>query len=450
MKRYRHISALLFDQPWATTERALDSLIRRVEAAERREEIDLDAVSTKLGRPLDNTGNRVEMRDNVAVLDVNGPIFRYANIMTQVSGATSVELLARDFQTAVDNPRVSHILLNIDSPGGEIGGIADFAEIIHASSKPVTAFIDGLGASAAYWLASAAGKVYASNTSFAGSIGVVASLTDRSGAQERQGIKTYTIVSSQSPRKVNDPATDEGRAAIQEMVDSLGAIFVDTVAKYRAVSSKKVLSDFGKGFVHPARVAYTVGMIDGVTNYESLVAALQAHQQPTTTAAIAAQEEIVSTNDINPAAQSVAVTPANSITNEIFRANGGATNLLPFVTPTVEGHVIPNPALDGTVAANERNRIQSILSLPEAQGREDLARTLAFEAGMTLDTAKRILASAPQAAAPAGPSFLEREMAKIKNPTVGAGNEPDEATAEAQKILAFVPAHAKFKVQQGN
>jgi capsid assembly protease len=424
MKRYPHISALLFDQPWATTERALESLIRRLEAAERMESVDLEAVATKLGRPLENTGNRVEMRDSIAVLDVTGPIFRYANLMTALSGATSVETLARDFQVAADNPLVSQILLNVDSPGGEIGGISDLADLIYTTSrnrKPVTAFIDGLGASAAYWLASAAGKVYASNTSFAGSVGVVASITDRSGAQERQGVKTYTIVSSQSPRKVNDPATDEGRAALQEMVDSLGAIFVDTVARFRGVTTEKVLGDFGKGFVHPAHLAQKAGMIDGVTNFEALVESLQNHHQPT--AAIAAQEKTMSAPNPETAAQPPAApnpTPA------------------PAAQPVADAGAI------------ERARIQSILTLPEAQGRGDLARTLAFEPGMTPEAAQRILSAAPQAAAPAQPNLLEREMAKVKNPNVGTGGEADASTSEAMRILAFLPAHQKVKFAQGN
>jgi signal peptide peptidase SppA len=434
MKRYPYISALLFDQPWATTERALESLIRRVEAAERREDIDLEAVAAKLGRPLENTGNRVEMRDSVAVLDITGPIFRYANIMTALSGATSVETLARDFQTALDNPLVTQILFNVDSPGGEIGGISDLADMIYAArdKKPITAFIDGLGASAAYWLASASGKVYASKSAFTGSIGVVASLTDRSGAQERQGIKTYTIVSSQSPRKVADPSTEDGRAAIQEMVDSLGATFVDTVANFRGVTSAKVLSDFGKGFVLPSRIAEKAGMIDGVTNFETLVSSLQNHQQPIT-AAVAAQETIMppegTTNNTG------APLPASSSAITNIPTTGGTT--------VITGSVLPD------AAAEERNRIQAIMSLPEAQGRGDLARALAFEPGMTPAAAQRILAAAPTAPAPAPQNTLEQRMAQVKNPVVGTGADQGDASAtEAQRILAFLPSHQKIKIAQ--
>ncbi|MCC3862673.1 hypothetical protein LJF33_15840, partial [Emcibacteraceae bacterium Y4] len=64
-----------------------------------------EAVAAKLGRELQNT-HRLEMRENIAVLPLVGPLFRYANLFTQISGASSYELLARDFTTALENPDV--------------------------------------------------------------------------------------------------------------------------------------------------------------------------------------------------------------------------------------------------------------------------------------------------------------------------------------------------------
>ena len=407
MKYYPHIEALLFDQPWAITPRALESMIARVQATE---EVDLEAIATKLGRPLENTGGRAEQRGSTAILDVQGPIFRHADLMSHLSGATTAEHLARDFQAAIDNGTVENILLRIDSPGGQVNGIADLAEIIRQSPKPVTAYIDGLGASAAYWLAAAAKKIYGSVDSFIGSIGVVATLVDRRGAQERQGVKTYQIVSSQSPRKLADPATEEGHAAISEMVDSLGALFVDRVAGYRGTTAAHVLEHYGKGFVLPARLAEKAGMIDGVTSEEALIASLHTK---TSVAVLAAKEE------------------------SMEKPTAGA--------PPAETTQLDN----GAAAAAERQRIQAILELPEAKGREKLAQMLAFEPGINTETAKKILASAAEEQAavvePPAASPLEREMAKLKNPKVGAGAESDEdaAMAEAQRILAFLPAHQK-------
>ena len=107
----------------------------------------------------------------------------------------------------------------------------------------------------------------------------------------------------------------------------------------------------------------------------------------------------------------------------------------------------PVPTTDH--AAEERRRIQGILALPEAKGREKLAQALAFEPGIDTEAAKRILAAAAAEPTiqpdPANP--LAAEMAKLKNPTVGAGEEEEQdgVAAEASRILAYVPAARRFK-----
>ena len=430
MRSHPRILALLFDQPWAIAPRSLETMIARVESMTP---VDLEALATRLGRPLENTGNRVEQRGSTAILDVTGPIFRHANLLVEVSGATSVEYLARDFETSLNNQAIENIVLRIDSPGGEVNGIADFAEQVRAGNqrKPVTAYIDGLGASAAYWIASAAGKVYGSVDSFSGSIGIVATLTDRRPAQERQGVKTYQIVSSQSPRKLIDPATDDGRAAILEMVDSLGELFVGAVARYRGQTSDHVMAEFGRGFVLPAQRALQAGMIDGVASEESMLAALRT--RTAVVAGIAAQEEIMETTAGTP--------PVKQDPNP------------PKPQPTPPPQPDPNPPFDPDRpererrgATAERERIQGILSLPEAAGRSALAQALAFEPEIDVAAARRILAAASAEPA-ASVNALDREMARVTNPKVGAAaDDPNSVAEEAKRILAFLPAHQRGKM----
>ena len=93
----------------------------------------------------------------------------------------------------------------------------------------------------------------------------------------------------------------------------------------------------------------------------------------------------------------------------------------------------------------ERQRIQAILNLPEAEGRAQLAQTLAFEPGMTTEAARRILTAAP-AQPPAGANALDRAMATVKNPVVGTTDENAESVGtEVQRILSFVPPHQRVK-----
>jgi signal peptide peptidase SppA len=409
----------LHDRPWAITSRALESIVQIVE---QHGEMDLEAVAAKLGRPLDNHGNTVQIRNGVAIMGVEGPLFRYANVLTEVSGATSVQVLATDFQSALDNPHVHQILLNINSPGGEVDGIQEFADQIRegAKIKPVTAYVDGLAASGGYWLASAAPRVIAGESSLLGSIGVVASLRDNRGAQERQGVKTYEIVSSKSPFKRPDPATDEGRGQILEMVDSLADIFIGRVAAFRGVSVETVESSFGQGKTLVASRAVAAGMADEIGSFEPLVARLAAESTPRAIS-IAAQEDTRMADTTLPAvAQPAPAAP-------------------PEPTPAPVTALVPTGTL--TAANPERQRIAAILNAPESHGRESMALALALETDLTPEAARRVLAASP-VTTPAPPAnALAERMAHIANPTVGLGAAEDQETeaAEAARILAFVP-----------
>ncbi len=258
---------LVASQPWAVQPEMLETIA----AIARREGEGVDAVEAKLGRPLQNT-RKVSMRGSVAVVPITGPIFRYANLMTEISGATSLEVLARDITAALDDPNVSALVLDINSPGGQATGIADVASMIHSAGKPVVAFVE-LAASAAYWLGAAAGEVVISKTGLAGSIGAVLGLDVRKDPNHME------IVSSQSPNKRPDATTDAGRAQMQTMVDALAQVFIDDVATFRGRTSDQVISEFGAGAVMVGDAAVSVGMADRIGTIEEVIAGLAGKQQ---------------------------------------------------------------------------------------------------------------------------------------------------------------------------
>lgn len=266
---------------WAITPEGLDTILTianrestdaMLTAALDRREQRYQAVAAQDGRPLDGT-SLITMRDGVAVLNVTGPIVRYADLFSEISGATSVQSLARDFTKALTDPTVSSILLNVDSPGGEVSGIAEFAAMVYAArgAKPISAYISDLGASAAYWIASAADEIVTAQTALVGSIGVVAAVPDPTKTSARQ----ITFVSSQSPRKRSDPTTESGKQDIQTVVDDLATIFVDAVALHRGVSADTVLADFGQGGVFVGQHAVTAGLADRVGTFEQTLTDLQ-------------------------------------------------------------------------------------------------------------------------------------------------------------------------------
>lgn len=253
-------------QTWAMTQPAIEMVVSVVERVNQEP----SAVETQLGRPLDNT-ETVTITDGVAVVPVLGPISRYANIFTRISGGTSIEILARDFRAAVENPKVKAVVLNIDSPGGTVNGTSEFAAQVFAArdSKPIVAYGANDVCSGAYWIASACSEIVANDTSHLGSIGVV-------GGYPRKFDKGhYTeFVSSRARNKRPDISTEEGRAVVQAHMDAIEDVFVSSVATYRGVSDETVASDFGQGDHMIASRAVTAGMADRIGSLDGLIAEL--------------------------------------------------------------------------------------------------------------------------------------------------------------------------------
>ncbi|WP_244158842.1 S49 family peptidase [Azotobacter beijerinckii] len=231
-----------------------------------------EALEARLGRPLDNT-RAVTLRDGVAVIPITGPIMRYANLFTRISGATSTQELATDLRTALDDPKVKAIVLNIDSPGGEATGINELADMVYAarSRKPIKAYVGGTGASAAYWIASAAGEVVVDDTALLGSIGVVLEVAVR---QAEAGQKRYTLVSSNAPNKRPDVETERGRAEIAKTIDALADVFTAKVARNLGVKPEKVAAMGDHGGVRVGAAAVEAGLAHRTGSLEALIAEL--------------------------------------------------------------------------------------------------------------------------------------------------------------------------------
>ena len=257
---------------WAITPEAMETIVT---IAERESEYhsDLQALEAKLGRPLGNTMTAT-VRDGVAIIPVEGSLFRRANLMTEFSGATSYDTLARDFTEALENPTVQDVLLHISSPGGEVEGASELAAMIANArgKKKVYAYIGGTGASAAYWIASAADRIVAADTAIVGSIGVMAGYTVKDA---RPGEKSYRFISSQSPYKNASPDTDAGATRIQANIDALAQVFIETVARNRNKKPEDAVEWSGQGAVFVAAEALKMGLIDGIGTFESTLEAIK-------------------------------------------------------------------------------------------------------------------------------------------------------------------------------
>lgn len=269
-----------FRKPWLMAPEALQDLhaiAMRARAPEFERAAQIAAERSERIRAADV----LTRRRGIAVIPIHGPIFPRSNLFTAISGATSLDLLSAAFRQARADRDIGAIVLDVDSPGGSVTGVSEFAAMVRASKKPVVAFASGMMASAAYWIGSAAHRVAAVDTSWTGSVGAAAMYVIDDDAS------VVEVVSSQSPLKRTDPRTPEGLAIAQRQVDDLAEVFIDAVAKYRGVSGDFVTANFGRGDVLIGRAAERVGMVDAVGTFEQLLRGMR-DAYPVATATVTA------------------------------------------------------------------------------------------------------------------------------------------------------------------
>lgn len=271
---------IALQSPWAITEDGLKLVVAVASRDEFFAEVREEALAARSGRPLDNARN-VQMRGSVAVVPIHGPLFKHSSMLTKVSATSSYDQLRSDLQTALEDPSVKSILMDIDSPGGEANGCGELANAISeiGKSKPVHAYVGGMGASAAYWIASAASTITCSDTAELGSIGVRMAMVDDRKAQEAEGMRTIDFVSSQSPFKVLDVDKDEDKARLQTRIDALADVFIGNVAKNRGVTASDVKSRFGRGDLLVGQSAVDAGLADRIGNLEETIERLNGANQ---------------------------------------------------------------------------------------------------------------------------------------------------------------------------
>jgi len=227
-----------------------------------------------------NAAARVKSLSNgkpgsIAVLPLYGMINQ--RVSGDVSGpsGTSVQEFTQQFRQAVNDPNVTAIIIDVDSPGGTVSGVEELAtEIYNArKTKKITAISNCLCASAAYWIASQASEVCASPSSMTGSIGVYQLHEDDSTALENLGVKFSFISAGKYKVEGNSfqPLDDEARAAMQGVVDDFYGMFTKAVARGRGVAVKAVVNGFGQGRCLTASDAVKQGLADRVATFDEVL-----------------------------------------------------------------------------------------------------------------------------------------------------------------------------------
>lgn len=262
----------LMTAPWAILPETLAELQQIYATHLRGDKIDLQAVEARLGRPLANDQQRYELRDGgVAVLAPQGVMAPKANLFMQVSGGISTQMLTQQLESMRADPRVKSVVFAPDSPGGNVLGIpaAGKALAALAAEKPTVTVVEGVMASAMYWVGSAANQIHISGeTDHVGSIGVVQRLS-----WDPVNPTSMELVRGKYKRlSVNGaPPSADVVAYHEAQMDYLYTLFVDTVAAHRGVSSEQVLERMADGRVFIGQQAIDAGLVDGVSTVDAMV-----------------------------------------------------------------------------------------------------------------------------------------------------------------------------------
>jgi signal peptide peptidase SppA len=359
--------------------------------------------------------------DSIYVIDIGGSLVNRGAYADGWSGLVSYEWIRNEMGAALADDKVRGVLLRMDSFGGEVSGAFDAADVIREArgKKPVWCSVDDYAFSAAYLLASQCERIYVTRTSGVGSIGVIAMHADWSQWEKNEGVKVTTVKAGArkddfSPHK---PLAKEALAWLQAEVDRDYEMFVDYVTWGRAGLDAGAVARTEAG-LYVGQDGIDAGLADRVGTFAQAVAEMAAALGPRRS--------------------------AKKVGGNSAATTKGEGGMPPIEEKTAE----PNPAPAATqeqsaaptvdAAAIERQRIAAVLALPEAEGRLTLARELALTPGMSAETAQRLLAATPIAAAAKQTPF-EQAMAGQPNPKVGAdAGDADDKQAEMALVQAIL------------
>lgn len=327
--------------------------------------------------------------------------------------ATGYTYIQKAFDRGMADPGVQRIALVINSGGGEVAGNFDMVDRMYQQrgQKPVQAFVNEHAYSAAYSIASLAEKISVSRTGGVGSVGVVTSHLDTSGAMEKAGYK-ITFIHGGAHKVDGNPysaLSPEVKNRMQARIDGLYSIFVSTVARNLGIDEQVVRDT--EALTYGAGEAVALGLAHEIAPFDEALAAF-------------------SSGGINPVGEEVMSQPNPApVTAQVDEAELDAAR--------AEGRK------EGATA--ERERVLGILGCDEAANRRDLAFHLAMNTDQTVETAKGILAVSPEKVEkteqPSNPGAQFAAAMAEGNPELGAeGGDGPSVDAATQLIADYKAA----------
>lgn len=440
MNRRTEYLSYIKGQLWGIIPGRLDAMIKKSDMADQSQ--DEKTLREKYPKAFEKTnGYGYEKQGAVAVIDIEGVIEKKHSLWSWVFGGISSEMIRKDIESALKDTGVDAILLNIDSPGGTVDGTKELSDFIHSvrGQKPIVALTDGLMASAAYYIGSAADKIYASDLAQVGHIGVIQPHIDWSQALSDEGIKVTLIHAGKFKTVGNpyEPLSDEARAVIQAEVDNIYGQFVQDVARNRGVAIEYAAENMADARLFFGKDAPASNMTDGIATKQELISEMNKELQNTN---LKSKEQNMSIFSKPPTVEAVKK-DAPDVAQALI-AEGRAEAEKSFAEKTEAAKVEAKNAMDALNAthaaemAAERKRSQDILSLATPD-QSKLAMNL-IAAGKTVSEATLELLKDAQAAKTKALAEFAANAAK-KDPPAG-----EQVNGEATAILAKYESDKKF------
>lgn len=414
----RHF-ARIYNTPLLIAPGALDAMLPALEAALRGQVL---APGALRATPTERTEqSNLPAVNGVAVLPIHGVLAHRSMLDAECNFLLGYQTIAQMLDAVLADPEIHSIVLDLDSPGGEVAGCFDLVEHVRAVSatKPVYAAVNDQACSAAYAIASACRSISVTRTASVGSVGVRAMHVDMSQWLENEGYKVTHIYAGANKLDGDPyaPLPADVRARFQRDIDTLYGLFVETVAAGRSISAEAVRGT--QADVYRGQAGIDVGLADRIETPDALIQRLAVSTAGLLfTAPVAATTErpTMASDDqaATPAATTCSASTAPGITQGITQADLEAAEQLGRET--------------------ERERILGILTHAEATERERVAINLARVEAMTPDAAAAVLAAMPKASGANANNAFATHMQQLQTGQEVGPDEPDDPEAAVDAL----------------
>lgn len=347
---------------WAVHEQRFGAMLQALQDYNLDAHVKVQAESTEPHAVDANQKSFDMVRGDLAVIELNGTMTKRGSSFSR--GGTI--RTRRQIDVAMRDPDVAGIMLAIESPGGTVAGTKELADMVAQanSTKPTHVFIEDIGASAAYYVASQAGHISANEPAMVGSIGTFMVLHDGSEAAAKAGVQVHVIRAGafKGVGTFGTEVTPEQIAEFQSLIESSNELFLSAVKAGRKFNDAQ-MRQLADGRVHLAKAAVDLSLIDSVGTFDQALDRLADASNTSKRKAFSMSQETKDTAATEPRAATLA---------ELKAACPGADS--DFLLAQMEANATTDAAQRAFIAAQQKQ-----LSEAKAESEKTQARVAELE-----------------------------------------------------------------------